>query len=150
MTGGNMETPGGSTAAKAPEPVRPALLQGPSGQDLQSPSGQDPTYISPGIKVKGTITAGEDIYIDGEVKGSLSVPGHRLTVGERAYIHAETVAREVVVYGAIQGGLLAWDRIEIKKHASVAGDLATAQIVIEDGAHLKGVIAADGRAVPKA
>jgi cytoskeletal protein CcmA (bactofilin family) len=110
---------------------------------------QAPTYISPGIKVKGTITAAEDVYIDGEVKGSLSVPGHRLTVGERAYIHAETVAREVVVYGAIQGGLLAWDRIEIKKHASVAGDLATAQIVIEDGAHLKGVIAADGRAVPK-
>ena len=63
------------------------------------------------------------------------MPGHRLSVGERAYIEAETFAREVVVYGAIHGGLCAYDRIEIKKHASVAGDLATGQIVIEEGAH---------------
>ncbi len=113
------------------EPVRPA-----------------PTYISPTIKISGTITADEDLYIDGEVKGSVSVPGHRLTVGDLAYISADTVARELVVYGALQGGLCAFDRIEIKKHASVAGDVATAQVVIEEGAHFKGVISADGRALP--
>jgi cytoskeletal protein CcmA (bactofilin family) len=141
-----MERPEKSMETPAPEPVRQALLQGPSGQDpvRLAPSGQDPTYISPGIKVRGTITADEDVYIDGDVQGSVSVPGHRLTVGERAYINAETVAREVVVYGAIQGGLCAFDRIEIKKHASVAGDLSTAKIVIEDGAHFKGAIQADG------
>jgi cytoskeletal protein CcmA (bactofilin family) len=108
-----------------------------------------PAYISPGMKVEGTITAAEDLYIDGEVKGTLSVPGHRLTVGEMAYINAETVAREVVVYGAVQGGLCAYERIEIKKHASIAGDVATAQIVIEEGANFKGVISADGPAAQK-
>jgi cytoskeletal protein CcmA (bactofilin family) len=107
-----------------------------------------PTYISPGIRVQGTITADENVYIDGEVRGSISMPGHRLSVGERAYIEAETFAREVVVYGAIHGGLCAYDRIEIKKHGSVAGDLATAQIVIEEGACFNGVIAADGPSVP--
>lgn len=107
-----------------------------------------PTYIAPGIKVKGTITAGEDLYIDGDVNGSLSVPGHRVTIGERAYIHAETLAREVVVYGAIQRSLCVYDRVEIKRHASVAGDLAAAQIVIEEGAHFKGVISIDGPARP--
>lgn len=109
------------------EPVPPASL---------------PTYISPGIKVKGTITADEDLYIDGDVKGTLSAPGHRITIGEMAYLNAETVARELVIYGAVQGGLCGFERIEIKKRASVAGDLVTAQIVIEDGAHFKGVIAA--------
>jgi cytoskeletal protein CcmA (bactofilin family) len=104
------------------------------------------TYISPGIKIKGAITAGEDVYIDGDIKGSLSVPGHCVTIGERAYVDAETLAREVVIYGAVQGVLGAYDRIEIKRHASVAGHLATAKIVIEDGAHFKGVIAADGPA----
>jgi len=105
-----------------------------------------PTYISPGIKIKGTITADEDLYIDGDIKGSLSVPRHCVTIGERAYVRAETLAREVVIYGAVQGGLSAFNRIEIKKHASVAGDLATTQIFIEDGAHFKGVISADGKA----
>jgi cytoskeletal protein CcmA (bactofilin family) len=64
-----------------------------------------------------------------------------------AYINAETVAREVVIYGAVQGDLCVCDRIEIKKHASVAGDLATAKIVIEDGGHFKGGIRADGNAL---
>ena len=46
-----------------------------------------PTYISPGIKIKGTITADEDLYIDGDIKGSLSVPRHCVTIGERAQSH---------------------------------------------------------------
>jgi len=109
----------------------------------------EPTYISPGIKIKGTIIADEDVYIDGDVQGSLSVPGHRLTVGELAYINADTIAREVIVYGAHQGGLCAFERVEIKKHASVAGDVATAKIVIEDGAYFKGVISVDASARAK-
>lgn len=113
------------------EPARPA------------PPRIAPTYISPGIRVKGTIIADEDLYIDGDIQGSVSAPGHRLTVGELAYIDADTVAREVVVYGALQGGLCAFERLEIKKHGSIAGDVATATIVIEDGAHFKGVISAE-------
>lgn len=103
-----------------------------------------PTYIGPEIKVKGTITAAEDVYIEGFVEGSVSIRGNRLTVGEMAYVDAETSAREVVVFGAVQGDVIASDRIEIKKRASVAGDLATAEIVIEQGAHFKGRIKALG------
>jgi cytoskeletal protein CcmA (bactofilin family) len=120
-----------SPSGRHAEPMRPA------------PPRTAPTYISPGIRVRGTITAAEDLYIDGDVRGSLSAPGHRLTVGELAYIDADTMAREVVVYGALQGGLCAFERLEIKKHASVAGDVATATLVIEDGAHFKGVISAE-------
>jgi cytoskeletal protein CcmA (bactofilin family) len=100
------------------------------------------TYISAGIRITGSLSAEEDVYIDGDVKGSVSVPHHRLTVGELAYMDSDTVAREVVVYGAHQGGLSAYDRVEIKRHGSVAGDIATGKIVIEEGAHFKGVISA--------
>lgn len=88
----------------------------------------------------GTISAAEDMYIDGDVQGSVCAPGHCVTVGELAYVDAQTVARELVVYGAIQGGLCVFDKVEIKKRASVAGDVAAAKIVIEPGAHFKGVI----------
>lgn len=151
-------------ARPALEPVRPASPEAacpesrracPAGPLEGEPQGAEPalerlpTYISPGIRVKGTITSAEDLYIDGDVQGYLSVPSHRLIVGERAYITAETVAGQVVIYGAVQGGLLAHDRIEIKKHASVAGDLATAQIVIEDGANFKGAIDVTTAKAPK-
>ena len=37
----------------------------------------------------------------------------------------------------------AGDRIEIKKDGSVVGELTTARIIIEDGAHFKGSIEID-------
>jgi cytoskeletal protein CcmA (bactofilin family) len=46
----------------------------------------------------------------------------------------------VVVFGSVKGNVRAKDKIEIKKDASVIGDLTMAQIVIEDGAHFKGSI----------
>jgi cytoskeletal protein CcmA (bactofilin family) len=107
----------------------------------------DPAYIGPTLKIEGEIIADEDLHIDGCVEGSLSVGGHRITVGEMAFLIAETVAREAVVYGVVQGNLRACDRIEIKKGACVEGDMATAQLVIEKGAHFKGRADADGSAL---
>jgi cytoskeletal protein CcmA (bactofilin family) len=75
--------------------------------------------------------------------GEIALGGHRLTVGNTGRVAAEVVAREVVVYGAIDGDIRARDRIEIKKAGSVTGDLTTAHIVIEDGAYFKGHIEID-------
>jgi cytoskeletal protein CcmA (bactofilin family) len=119
---------------------------GPAANRDSSSVASAPTHISPGIKIKGQIVADEDLHIDGYVEGSLSVGGHRVTLGEMAFIRAEAVAREMVVYGAFQGNLRAHDRIEIKKNASVEGDMATAKMVIEEGAHIKGSIDVDGNA----
>ena len=117
---------------------------GPAGNRDSSSAASAPTQISPGIKIKGEIVADEDVHIDGYVEGTLSAGGHRVTLGEMAFIRAETVAREMVVYGAFQGNLRAHDRIEIKKNASVEGGMATAKMVIEEGAHIKGSIDVDG------
>ena len=117
---------------------------GPAGSRDSSSAAKSSTHISPGIKIKGEIVADEDLLIDGYVEGSLSAGGHRVTLGELAFIRAETVAREMVVYGAFQGNLRAHDRIEIKKNASVEGGMATAKMVIEEGAHIKGSIDVDG------
>ena len=67
----------------------------------------------------------------------------KLTVGATAKVTADIVAREVVVFGNVKGNLRAKDRIEIKKDASVNGDLTTARIMIEDGAYFKGSIEID-------
>jgi cytoskeletal protein CcmA (bactofilin family) len=107
----------------------------------------DAAYIGPTLKIEGEITADEDLHIDGCVEGSLSVGGHRITVGEMAFLIAETVAREAIVYGAVQGNLRTCDRIEIKKNASVEGDMAAAQLVIEKGAHFRGRADVDGSAL---
>src|ERR1700686_2542078 len=87
------------------------------------------TYLGPRLKIKGEIIGDEDLRIDSEVEGSISLGGHRLTVGQSARVGAEIVAREVVVQGEVTGDISAHDLIEIKRDGSVVGALATARIV---------------------
>jgi cytoskeletal protein CcmA (bactofilin family) len=95
------------------------------------------------LHVKGEITGNEDLHVDGSVEGLIQLEDRKLTVGASAKVTADIMAREVVVYGSVKGNLRARDRIEIKKDGSVVGDLATARIMIEDGAYFKGSIEID-------
>ena len=99
-----------------------------------------PAHLGPGMKIKGQITGDEDLKIDGKVEGPISLGDHRLTVGPNAHVVGDIVSREIVIYGDVTGKLRAPDRIEIKKDGSVAGELITGRIMIEDGANFKGAI----------
>ena len=105
--------------------------------------------VGSSLEIRGNITGKEDLQIDGKVDGPISLEGQTLTVGRTGRVSSNVTAQEVVVYGIITGNLVARDRVEIKKGASVTGDIATARIGIEDGAHFKGRIEID-RARPLA
>jgi len=92
------------------------------------------------LRMRGEISGNEDLHVDGEVEGAIRLGEGKLTVGAAAKLTADIIAREVVVYGKVQGNVRATDKIEIKKDGSVTGDLTMAQILIEDGAQFKGSI----------
>jgi len=91
------------------------------------------------MTVKGEVHSREELYIDGDVQGSIELQ-HRLTIGPNGKIRATVKAREVVVHGTIQGNVQASDKIILREKASLVGDIKTAGIVIEDGAYFKGSI----------
>lgn len=99
-----------------------------------------PSYLGPGLRIKGQVTGNEDLRIDGRIEGPISLGDFRLTVGSTAQVNGEIAAREIVVYGEVKGNLRARDRLEIKKDSSVLGQLVTARITIEDGAYVKGTV----------
>lgn len=96
--------------------------------------------VSAGLRIKGEISGKEDILVDGLVEGPIQLGDGILTVGATGKITADVVAREVIVYGKVEGNVAARDRIEIKKEGSIVGNLKTARIIIEDGANLKGSV----------
>lgn len=100
-------------------------------------------YLGPGLQIKGEITGDEDLRLDCNVEGLVSIGGFRLTVGPSAHVAGEIVAREAVISGEVNGDVRALDRIEIKKEASVVGDLSTGKIMIEEGAYFKGTVEID-------
>ncbi len=99
-----------------------------------------PAFLGPSLMIKGELIGGEDLKLEGKIEGAISLDGHRLNVGSTAHIHADIVAREVVIAGEVIGNVNAPDRIELKKGGSVVGDLTTNRLVIEDGAIFKGSI----------
>ena len=92
------------------------------------------------VKVVGQIFSREDLYVDGEVEGTVEALEHKLTIGPNGNVRATVKAREVVALGAIHGNVEATDKIEIRKDAKLTGDIRTARIIIEDGAYFKGSI----------
>jgi cytoskeletal protein CcmA (bactofilin family) len=115
-----------------------------------APSARGLSCLGATLEIKGKISGEEDLQIDGKVEGAIALNGQRLTVGRTGQLSSEVHAREVMVYGKVQGNLRASDRVEIKKDGSVTGDITTSRISIEDGAYFKGRIEIDRAKGPSA
>lgn len=96
--------------------------------------------IGKSVMIKGQILSREDLYLDGELEGTVELQEHRLTIGPNGRVQANVKAREVVIIGIVQGNVEASDKVEIRKEAKLVGDIRTARVAIEDGAYFKGSI----------
>jgi cytoskeletal protein CcmA (bactofilin family) len=96
------------------------------------------TIIGSGMIIKGSIYSEQDLVLNGEMDGVLSVENCRLTIGPTGRVVADAKARDVDVHGQLTGNVDATDKISIRAGGSLVGDIRAAGIVIEDGAHFKG------------
>ncbi len=135
-----------------PSPTTSASLNNPADVRKEMPlSSMPPARFEPetrggaatigkAVKVVGQIFSREDLYVDGEVEGTVEALENKLTIGPNGTLKAQIKAREVVALGTIHGNVEATDKIEIRKDARLTGDIRTARIIIEDGAYFKGSI----------
>jgi cytoskeletal protein CcmA (bactofilin family) len=96
------------------------------------------TVIGRSVTIRGDVTGKEDLYMDGVVEGTIALPESRLTVGPNARVLADVDAREVVIFGLVEGNLRAAGRIELRESAVVKGDIVAARLSIEENACMKG------------
>ncbi|HKD15981.1 MAG TPA: polymer-forming cytoskeletal protein [Candidatus Angelobacter sp.] len=97
-------------------------------------------HIGKSVVVKGELSGSEDLYLDGEVEGTIEMRDHSLVVGPNGRIRAHITAREVVVHGKVDGNISGSERVELKRSCVLTGDIVTQSIVIEDGAYFKGSV----------
>jgi cytoskeletal protein CcmA (bactofilin family) len=98
------------------------------------------TLIGKSVVIKGELSCSEDLYIDGQVEGTIDPKGHRLTIGQNGRVKANVNASAVVVQGRLEGNIQASDRVDLKQSAVAEGDIVTRRISIEEGAQFKGSI----------
>jgi cytoskeletal protein CcmA (bactofilin family) len=106
--------------------------------EIEVPRGS--ASIGKSVTIKGQIFSREDLFVDGEINGTLEAHEHRITIGPNGKVEAGVKAREIVILGTVHGNVEASDKIDLRKEARLVGDIKTSRIIIEDGAFFKGSI----------
>jgi cytoskeletal protein CcmA (bactofilin family) len=135
------EPPAVSPSQAPASPVVP--FNQPSSGKFGSVPARGGARLGASIQIRGQVTGTEDLQIDGIVDGPITLKGHELTVGSTAQLTSEIHAGNVVAYGKVVGNVHSRGRVDIKKDGSIIGDIDSARISIEDGAHFKGRIEID-------
>src|SRR5208283_4312746 len=114
-------------------------------KNLQVPASISPkaaACVSQGIKIKGEIRGSEELFVDGQIEGTITCAGSTVTLGPNATVKADVTARELIVRGRVEGKLTGTERIQLWRSARVQGDLKADRISIEEGAELHGTVEA--------
>ena len=102
------------------------------------------TVLGKSIQVRGEVSGAEDVVIHGALQGSLTLTESRLTVGTDAKVQAELVVHDAVVLGQVDGNVTATGRVELRKGASLQGDVVASRLSIEEGAAIQGKVTLSG------
>src|SRR3974377_1948026 len=97
------------TARPASEPATPYVPVKPTAKevypvDVPKPPAAgraDIAKIGKSVMVKGELSGSEDLYLDGEVEGSIELRGHSLTIGPNGRVRANVPAQDEVIHGQV-------------------------------------------------
>jgi cytoskeletal protein CcmA (bactofilin family) len=108
------------------------------------------------------VTGSEDLLIQGQVDGSVTLDDHSVGVGSEGRVNANITGRIITIEGRVEGDLTAQEQIILRGSAHVKGDIKAPRVVLEDGATFRGLVdmgmsrtkaderAADGKAATSA
>ena len=99
-----------------------------------------PATIGPTIVIRGDVTGTEDILIQGQVDGSVTLAQHAVRVGTEGHVKAKITGKVITIEGKVEGDLTALEHIVLRGSAHVQGKLMAPRVVIEDGATFIGLV----------
>ena len=71
----------------------------PSAPRSQPPPGKERALIGPSIEIKGSLSGGEDLFVEGRVEGKIELAQHSVTIGTSGRIKADIQGRSHRRYG---------------------------------------------------
>lgn len=111
-----------------------------------APSSREAAVIGPSIHIDGDVRGEEDLLIEGEVSGTVNLKNNSLTIGPNGKVHADVYAHSIYVDGLCEGDLFGSERVNVRKSATVRGNITSPRVSLEDGAKFKGAIEMDPQA----
>ncbi|MDH4270404.1 MAG: polymer-forming cytoskeletal protein, partial [Candidatus Aminicenantes bacterium] len=112
----------------------------PSVPRSQPPPGKDRALIGPSIEIKGSLSGGEDLLVEGRVEGKIELAQHSVTIGTNGRIKADIQGRNIIVMGEVEGNIVGSEQIVLRQSSTVQGNLVAPRVSLEDGANFKGSV----------
>ncbi len=104
-------------------------------------SGDSPVaVIGKSVQIRGEVRGSEDLLVDGQVEGTITLIESRLTIGPNAHVAANVSAKDVILLGQLSGNVLATGRVELRNGCDLVGDISAARLSIEESAFFRGKV----------
>lgn len=113
-------------------------------------SGEGTAVIGSSVRLRGELSGTEDIEFHGEVDGSITLLGAKLTIGPKAKVRGNIAATEVVIQGHVDGNVHAKGRLIVTASAVVEGEMYGPRMAVEAGAELHAIVDLTKPEEPKA
>jgi cytoskeletal protein CcmA (bactofilin family) len=97
------------------------------------------SVIAANHRVVGTISAAEDLLVQGRVEGRI-LSDATLVIDASAIVEGEIHARHVIVRGVVVGDVSGVDQIEVAPTGQILGDLKTRRLALKAGGRVSGLV----------
>ncbi len=95
------------------------------------------TTISKDIKFRGNLKFDHTVKIDGTFLGTIESSGN-LIIGSTGEVEADIKTKNLEHHGKLKGNVIAENKISIKKHSYLRGDIICKDLEIESGSKFTG------------
>ena len=92
------------------------------------------------VRVNGDIVSSEDLLVEGEVNGTITLTENELVIGTSGRVKANISAKTVRIEGEVNGDVESSERVVICASGNVEGNVSSPRVVLEDGGRFKGSI----------
>lgn len=90
------------------------------------------------IVVRGEVRTSEDLVLQGRVEGPILAESCSIVVGETAQLAGDAIARDITVFGRVDGRLIATDIVDVRGGATMHGDVLSRRFILDDEALFNG------------
>lgn len=134
---------GPEPASTAPRPVSSApsapVTSSPNPSPEPKRSG-DRATIGASIIIKGDLSGGEDLVIEGRVEGKVDLKQHNVTIGRNGRVKADVFGKVITIEGEVDGNVFAQEQAILRQAGAIRGNITAPRVILEDGSRFKGSI----------
>ena len=90
------------------------------------------------LVIVGEVRASADLTVDGRIEGPILCEGYTVTIPVSATVVGDVVARDITVFGRVEGQLVATEVVDLRLGSTSTGAVIAPSLILHDGAQFTG------------